>query len=730
MELPKAYIAKEVEDKIYKRWEASGFFNPDEKGKGARFSMVLPPPNVTGTLHIGHALTITIEDIIVRYNRMMQRAALWIAGTDHASIATEEKFLKVKKVKKSDYAGSEKKRNKFIKMVNDFALENQKVILNQIRSMGASLDLSNPAFTLDKERTYAVQEAFIRMYNEGLIYMGKGKVVNWDPKGQTVVDDQEIEYETTETTLYTSRYSKEFPIAISSTRPETKVGDTAVAVNPDDARYKQYIGKTYNVELIGEKLHIKIIGDPSIDPAFGTGAVGVTPAHSITDEKMASRHNLPSRQVINEFARMIKGLDPRIANKKTVEAREIIVDYLRAEGLLEKEETIEHNLAKAQRSGGIIEPLPKRHQFFVNVDKTIPKRDNKTLRELMREAVTSGKIKILPSRFEKVYLNWVDNLRDWSISRQIWFGHRLPVWYKPPAPPGDDLDYVVSRNRPKGEGWEQFTDTLDTWFSSGLWTFSTLGWPKETAELKKYHPTNVLETGYDILFFWVARMILMSTYLLGDIPFKNVFLHGLIRDAKKQKMSKSKGNIVDPLNMTEKYGTDALRFALVFNTAPGTDMALSEDKIKGMKHFANKLWNIARFVLTNLPPGGPNSDNPGRRAKLSFQQIQKQTLADEHIMKKLQELVQSTSDHLENYRIHEAAQEVYQFVWHEFADVYIEASKKQLANKNTRESTQLILYNSLGAILRILHPFMPFVTEHIWSHLKKDNLLIIQRYPY
>ncbi|MBU1579596.1 MAG: class I tRNA ligase family protein, partial [Bacteroidetes bacterium] len=449
MELPKAYNPKEVEDKIYQLWEKSGFFNPDKlpprhppsckpsDGRSKKpFTIVLPPPNVTGTLHMGSALMLCIQDIIIRFERMRGKKTLWLPGTDHASIATETKFLKEKKISRNDYAN---KRDEFIGLVNKFAIENQGVILKQMRAMGSSLDWSRLAYTLDKERGEAVQEAFIKMHKSGLIYMGRGKVINWDPKGQTVVSDDEIEYEPGKATLYTFRYSKDFPIAISTTRPETKVGDTAIAVNPNDKRYKQYIGKNFDAEFAGIKLHITVVGDPSVDPKFGTGAIGVTPAHSFIDSEIASRHNLPARQVINEFARMNEEAGPLIANKKTIEARDIIVKYLREQGLVEKEEIVDQNIPKAQRSGGVIEPLPKRHQFFVNVNKPIPERGNKTLKELMREVITKNKIKILPKRFEKIYLHWIDNLRDWSISRQIWYGHRLPVWGPDPAPPGDDL---------------------------------------------------------------------------------------------------------------------------------------------------------------------------------------------------------------------------------------------------------------------------------------------------
>lgn len=730
----KPYNPSSSEEPTYTKWEESGYFNPDNLPGDRKepFSIVLPPPNVTGTLHLGHAVMLAIEDILVRFERMRGKKVLWIPGTDHAAIATETKFLKESKIRRSDYAD---KRTEFIKLVNDYAMKNQEVIKKQLRAMGASLDWTRLRYTLDDECSNAVQEAFIRMHDAGLIYMGKGKVVNWDPKGQTVVSDDEIEYESGKAILYTFHYSKEFPIPVSTTRLETKVGDTAVAVHPDDDRYKQYIGKIYKVDFVGSKLSIKIIGDPVVDPAFGTGALGVTPAHSQTDEEVASRHGLPSIQVINEFGKMRDNLDPLIANKKTTEAREIIATYLKEKGLLQKEEIIDQNISKAQRSGGIIEPLPKRHQFFVKVDYPIPERSNKTLKELMREVITSGKIKILPERFEKIYLNWINNLRDWSISRQIWYGHRLPIWYKPPTPAGDDLDYVVSKTKP-GEGWEQFTDTLDTWFSSGLWTFSTLGWPTKTDDLKTFHPTSVLETGYDILFFWVARMILMSSFHTGEIPFKNVYLHGLVRDEKGRKMSKSLGNVIDPLDMIKKYGTDAVRLSLVVGAAPGNDIKISERIIGGYKNFANKIWNITRFVLESY-------DKSILTAEL--------TENDKKLLQEAMDVAVDVTKHIETFRLDLAANSAYHYIWDRFAAHILEDSKLLLKdgfdvkrdekifesahvskNPATIASKRRVLFEIWTVCLKFLHPFMPFVTEEIWSsmpHNTNGQLLMIEEWP-
>lgn len=708
-ELPKAYNPKETEGRIYQLWEESGFFNPNNLpgDRPERFSMVLPPPNVTGTLHLGHAVTTTIEDIIIRFERMRGKRTLWLPGTDHAAIATESKVEK-ELIKNDKASRHDLGREEFLKRVRAFALESQTTILSQLRTMGASLDWSRLAFTLDEQRQHAVATAFERMYQAGIIYHGE-RLVNWDKKGQTTVSDEEVEYETTKGTLYTFRYSKKFPIPIATTRPETKLGDVAVAVHPDGP-WKAFIDQEFKIpDFAGVQLFITVVGDESVDPEFGTGAVGITPAHSMIDGEIAKRHHLPSKQVINEFGKIDHASD-ELNGLNVQDAREKVVAWLREQGLLEKEEEIEHNIARAQRSGGMIEILPKRHQFFVDVNKPIAERGGKSLRQLMHDAVASGAIKIVPERFVNEYFHWIDNLRDWNISRQVWYGHPIPAWYK-----GDDI--AVGKESP-GKGWELIQDTFDTWFSSGLWTFSTLGWPKETQDLKMFHPTDVLETGYDILFFWVARMILMSSFFLGEVPFRTVYLHGLVRDENRRKMSKSLGNVIDPLLMTEKYGTDALRMALVFNTAAGADSVISEDKIKGMKHFSNKLWNIARFIFMSTSGKVPTTRPVA------------QTDADRQILTHLDVVTEAVTANLSAYYLHEAAQAIYQFTWHEFADVYLEASKPQLQGE-AKENTEQILLYVFDRILKLLHPFMPFITEEIWGKLPSDDkqLLMIERWP-
>ena len=495
--LLKPYSPQDTEKRIYSTWEESGFFNPDtciEKGitdKNAEpFSMVLPPPNVTGTLHTGHALMLVIQDIMARHARMQGKRTLWLPGTDHAAIATQskvEKILEKEEGKRKQDLG----REEFLKRVEAFAQDSHDTIVSQCRRMGASLDWSREAFTLDEKRSLAVRTAFKQMYDDGLIYRGH-RIVNWDPKGQTVISDDEIVYEERKAKLYTFKYSKDFPISISTTRPETKVGDVAVAVNPDDERYAQYIDKEYDAVFCGVPIHIKIVADATVEKEFGTGALGVTPAHSQIDADIAARHKLETKQVINEYAKMTVG-DERLMGKKTTEAREVIAQWLRDEGLMEKEEEITQNVSTAERTGAVIEPLPKL-QWFIDVNKPIVSRNNKSLKELMLEPVKNGAIKIMPDQFESTYFHWIENLRDWCISRQIWYGHRIPVWYK-----GDEIYSAIEA--PQGEGWAQDEDTLDTWFSSGLWTFSTLGWPEKTPDFAAYHPTSVLETGYDLIFF-------------------------------------------------------------------------------------------------------------------------------------------------------------------------------------------------------------------------------------
>ncbi len=716
--LEKPYDAKEHEARLYKRWEDSGYFNPDNlpPRHTTPYSIVLPPPNVTGTLHCGHATMLAIQDAIVRFKRMQGFKTLWLPGTDHAAIATQSKVEKEisKKEGKSRY---DLGREELLRRIGIFAQESHDTIINQCKSMGSSLDWSREAFTLDETRNKAVYRAFKEMYHAGLIYRGQ-RVINWDPKGQTTISDDEIVYEEREATLYTFKYSDNFPITISTTRPETKFGDTAVAVHPDDERYAAFVGKTIETSFCGVPLSIKVIADRNVEKDFGTGALGVTPAHSKVDEEMARGNDLPFVQVIDEKGRMTVGGED-IIGKKTAEAREIVAQKLRDAGLMVEEKKITQNVSTAERTGAIIEPLPKLQWFvavnkefqFPHKNKTIAKQGEMvTLKTLMHRAVESGATTILPDRFAKVYEHWIDNLRDWCISRQIWYGHRIPVWYK-------EGEVYCGLEAPAGDKWTQDEDTLDTWFSSGTWSFSTLGWPNDTSDLKTYHPNDLLETGRDIIFFWVARMILMSTYLLGGVPFKTVYLHGLALGKDGKKMSKSAGTALDPLEVTEKYGTDALRMALIVGNAPGNDFRLYDDKVKAYKHFANKIWNASRFVLSNTKGA----------------QIDEKLLTEKDVLTLAawRVILKDITEDIEKYNLHLASEKLYSYFWHTFADVLIEQTKSRFQSEDIsdKQSAQVLMQILLEEQLKALHPFMPFVTEAVWEIMHgdaKENLLLIQ----
>ena len=714
--MPKTYDPRMVEDEVYALWENAGYFNPDNlpnvDEEAEHFSIVLPPPNVTGTLHMGHAMMIAIEDAMVRFARMQGKKTLWLPGTDHAAIATQSKVEKILK-NEENLSRHDLGREAFLEKVRVFAQDSHDTIVNQVRKMGASVDWSREAYTLDDERNNAVNHAFKRMHEDGLIYKGY-RVINWDPIGQTTVSDDEVVHKESTAKLYTFRYGEDCPIPIATTRPETKVGDTAIAVHPE-GKWKKYIGETFSVEFAGVKSSLLVIGDEEVDDAFGTGALGVTPAHSQTDYEMAQKNDLKMVQVINEDARMTDDAGDLVAGKTTLEAREIIIAWLQENTLLEKEEEISQNLSVAERTSGTIEPLPK-EQWFIDVNKTFSFKNSErvpiegiesdeevTLKSLMQHVVESGQIEILPDRFKKTYFHWIDNLRDWNISRQIWFGHRVPVWYKD--------DEVRIGEAPSEEGWKQDDDTLDTWFSSGLWTFSTLGWPSDQAkDFQNFHPTSVLETGYDILFFWVARMILMSTYLVGEVPFKTVYLHGLVRDEKGRKMSKSLGNAMNPLDMIEEYGADATRLSLLIGATPGNDMKLSEEKVAGFRNFTNKLWNISRFVFASV-----------QQVQI-IENVDADTLADRWILGRLSEVTKEVTDHCEKYEYSLAGEKLRDFTWNEFADWYIEIAKIQ--NQNQNGSSDSVLLYVLQSILKLWHPFMPFVTEEIYKQFNAGQLII------
>lgn len=725
-DIPKTYKPEEAEDRIYRAWEKSGLFNPDtcvRKGsasQGAKpYSIVLPPPNVTGTLHMGHAAMLAVEDILVRVARMKGCRTLWVPGTDHAAIATESKVEQLL-YKREGKTRHDLGKEEFLKLVEAYAKESHDTIVNQLKKMGASLDWSREAYTLDKERSFAVRTAFSRMYEAGLIYRGD-RIVNWDPKMQTTVSDDEIEWKEERAPFYYFRYG---PFTIGTARPETKFGDKYVVMHPRDARYKKYKhGEQISVEWITGRVTATIIKDASVDRNFGSGVMTITPWHDKTDFEIAERHELDKEQIIGLNGKLLpvaEDLDG-IHIKK---ARGLVVERLKEKGLLERvDESYTHRIATNSRGGGVIEPQIMR-QWFVDVNKEVPfphkgfrgvrKGEPVSLKRLMMHAVKSGQILILPKRFEKIYYHWIENLHDWCISRQIWFGHQIPVWYK-----GDLVRAGTSA--PRGAGWTQDSDTLDTWFSSGLWTLSALGWPKRTKDLEIYHPTSVLETGYDILFFWVARMILMTVYLEGQVPFRTVYLHGMVRDSQGRKMSKSLGNIMDPLDMIRQYSADATRLSLIAGAAPGSDIKISEDKVRGYRNFANKLWNISRFILLHTEDA-----SPGSRAPLTARD--RKILADFRSMQKRADAL------IADYRLARAAEVLYQYAWHTFADKILESSKGILtgSSKSERASRQKLLLTIFGDLIKLLHPFMPFVTEEIYAHLpakNKKEFLMVESWP-
>ncbi|HOZ53409.1 MAG TPA: valine--tRNA ligase [bacterium] len=709
-EMDKIYNPIEKEDKIYEKWEKSGFFNPDNLNlpkNAPNYSMVLPPPNITAKLHLGHASTIAIEDLFIRFHRMNGYRTLWIPGTDHAAIATqnvvEKKILAEENKTRHDLG-----REEFLKKVWEFLNETQNTILNQTKKLGASIDWSRQAFTLDEERQKAVKKMFSDMYKEGVIYQGE-RVVNWCPRCKSTLADDEVEYKEQKAFLYTFKYDKDFPISISTTRPETKLGDTAIAVNPRDDRYKKYVGQIIPANFCGQKLNIKIIADINVDMNFGTGALGVTPAHSMIDSQMAQKNDLESIKVISEDGKIREGFN-KFSGKTVLEARKMIVEELKENNLILSEEELTNNLSICYRCNTPIEPLPSK-QWFISVDKKIERLENKSLKELALEAITKNKIEIIPERFNKRYLDWMNNLHDWCISRQIWFGHQIPVWYK-------DKEIYVGEEAPTEDGWKQDPDTLDTWFSSGMWTFSTLGWPNnfsnngKSGDLQKFHPTQMLETGYEIITLWVSRMIMMSFFALNEIPFEKVYLHGMVLDKNGKKMSKSKGNGIDPIDMIEKFGTDALRLSLLIGNTPGNDVRISEEKIASARNFINKLWNISRFIITT------NQDFSDDYNKNEL------NLSDKWILSKLNKLIQKVTSDIKDYRFATAGEDLREFTWNDFADWYLE-SKKFEKNENNGKILMFVLKN----ILKLWHPFIPFITEIIWQEIQEKELLLITKWP-
>ncbi len=750
-EIPKAYDPQKVEDDIYKKWEEAGFFNPDNldlSEDAETFSISMPPPNATGVLHLGHASFLTHQDLMIRYNRMKQKSTLWLPGTDHASIATQTKVEKI--IAEEGKTKYDLGRKKFLERVEKYIENSQDIIKNQTRKMGSSCDWSRERYTLDDGLSRAVKEVFTKMYNDKLIYRGD-RIVNWCPRCESTLADDEVEHKDQKGKLYYFKYDKNFPITIATTRPETKLGDTAVAVNPKDERYKKYIGKVYKIDLGNGEHKIKIISDREVEMKFGTGALGVTPAHSMTDWEMAEKNDLEKIKIIGENGKMNDNAGKDYAGLTVLEAREKIVKYLEKNNLIEKVEEVDQSLSICYRCGTPIEPLPSK-QWFVAVDKKITIKgnkyfQNKSLKEVAIEVVKNKEIKIIPERFEKTYFDWMENLHDWCISRQIWFGHRVPVWYRVnsdiaesfysnPNPSTSSYitaatNHICSFDNPgkkdnTEDRWIPETDTLDTWFSSGLWTFSTLlnqdhekyktfeEWVTNSPDLKKFHPTSVMETGYDILFFWVARMILMTTYTMSEIPFEKVYLHGMVRDKQGKKMSKSLGNGIDPIEMIEKYGTDALRLSMIIGSSPGNDIKMYEEKIEGYRNFVNKLWNISRYIIMNYELRITNYE-------LNCENL---TFSDKWILGKMKKLIHDTTKDLDNYRFSQAGEKLKEFTWDKLADWYLETSKFE---KNGNK--EIILSKILQDLLKLSHPFIPFITEQIWQKIDNKEFIMTEKWP-
>ncbi len=719
-DIPKTYNHREVEPRIYEFWERNGYFKPandpnkpDFDPTKEPFVISIPPPNVTGELHLGHAMFVSVEDLMIRYHRMKGYSALWVPGTDHAGIATQlmiERALAEEGLTRHDLG-----REKFLERAWAWKEKYRNRIVGQIRRLGASADWDRERFTLDEGLSKAVREAFVRLYEKGLIYRGP-RLINWSPGLKTAVSDLEVDYVEEQGTLYYFKYmiadTEGEYIPVATTRPETILGDTAVAVHPEDPRYQQYIGREALVPILGRR--IPVIADEYVDREFGTGALKITPAHDPNDYEIGARHNLELISVLDEEARINENGGP-YAGLDRFEARKKLWEDMRAAGLVIKEEPYLHQVPRSQRGGEIIEPMIST-QWFVKME---------TLAEAGLQAVREGRIRIVPERFEKVYFNWLENIQDWCISRQLWWGHRIPVWYC-----ADCGEMTVSREDPSACAHcgstriEQDPDVLDTWFSSGLWPFSTLGWPEDTPDLRYFYPTSIMETGYDILFFWVARMIMMGLEFTGEAPFHTVYLHGLIRDEHGQKMSKTKGNVIDPLVVMEDLGTDALRFTLLVGATPGNDMNLSLSKVEANRNFTNKIWNAGRFVISALdnlaPTPIPSPSSGGGDEGVGAADW---TLADSWIWARLQHLIRNTERLFANFQYGEAGRQMYDFFWSEFADWYIEIAKTQLAEGGPRARlTADTLVRVLDAALRLLHPYMPFVTEALWGHLRQAVL--------
>ncbi len=712
-ELEGKFEPQTFEEEIYKNWNEKGYFKPSDDKTKKPYTIVIPPPNITGKLHMGHALDETLQDILIRYKRMQGFNTLWVPGTDHASIATEAKI--VEKLKAEGITKEDLGRDGFLKRAWEWKDEYGGTILNQLKKLGCSCDWSRERFTMDEGLSNAVTEVFIDLYNKGLIYKGK-RMINWCPYCNTSISDAEVEYEEEPTHLWHVKYPVKGEegkfVIVATTRPETMLGDTGVAVHPDDERYKDLVGKTVILPIMNKE--IPIIADEFVEKEFGTGAVKLTPAHDPNDYQAALKHNLEIIPVFDEEFKM-NNLVPEYKGMDMYEAREKIVERLQKEGYLVKIEDYTHNVGKCYRCHHTIEPHIS-EQWFVKMEP---------LAKPAIEAVRTGKVEFVPERFDKIYYNWMENIQDWCISRQLWWGHRIPAYYCQECG-----EVIVSKEEPHkctkcgSTNLKQDEDTLDTWFSSALWPFSTLGWPEQTEDYKYFYPTSTLVTGYDIIFFWVARMIFSALEHTGQVPFNKVFIHGIVRDSLGRKMSKSLGNGIDPLEIIEKYGTDALRFSLVLGISPGNDIRYMPEKLESASNFANKLWNASKFVLSNMPEDGSKLAEDKLPENLCYE--------DKWILSKLNKLVKEVTNNLENFELGIATQKIYDFIWNEFCDWYIEMVKSRLYDENctTKFAAQYTLNKVLRDSLKLLHPVMPFVTEKIYMQLyHNDESIMISKWP-
>ena len=708
--MAKAYNPKEVEDKIYDFWQEGNYFHAEVDKDKKPYTIVMPPPNITGQLHMGHALDNTLQDILIRWRRMQGYSALWLPGTDHASIATEAKIVEA--MRKEGITKEDLGREKFLERAWEWKKEYGGRIVSQLKKMGSSCDWERERFTMDEGCSKAVKEVFVRLYNKGLIYRGE-RIINWCPHCKTSISDAEVEFEEQAGHFWHLRYpltDGSGYLELATTRPETLLGDTAVAVNPSDERYKDLVGKTLTLPLVGRE--IPIIADDYVDVDFGTGVVKITPAHDPNDFQVGLRHNLPVINVMTDDAKIVEDY-PKYAGMERYEAREAIVKDLDEGGFLVKVEKHDHNVGTCYRCHSTVEPRVSK-QWFVKMDE---------LAGPAIECVKSGKTKFVPERFNKIYYHWMENIRDWCISRQLWWGHRIPAYYC------DECGEVtVAKEMPEKcpkcgcTHLHQDEDTLDTWFSSALWPFSTLGWPDKTPELDYYFPTNTLVTGYDIIFFWVARMIFSSVEQMNSQPFDTVFIHGIVRDENGVKMSKSLGNGIDPLLVIDQYGADALRMFLATGNSPGNDMRYSEKRVEACRNFANKLWNASRFVHMNIDDYNVKNELP---ATLETE--------DKWILHTLNNVAKEVNENLERFELGIALSKIYDFIWNSYCDWYIELCKARLQSEGeTAQNARQVLIYVLDKILKLLHPFMPFITEEIWQTIPHDTdgkTVMLEKYP-